>query len=101
MSSEINNKFIFANKDYFSTQEQTSRLQPIDAGIIQSFKIKYRRRLVNYVLARINEYSSATQIIKDVNILIAIRLAQETWKELTGVTINNFLRSVGLSKMMI
>ena len=35
------------------------------------------------------ENSSATQIIKDVNILIAIQWAQEAWKELTGTTIQN------------
>ena len=45
--------------------------------------------LVKYVVGRIVENSSATQIIKDVNILIAIQWAQEAWKELTGTTIQN------------
>ena len=53
----------------------TLRLQPLDAGVIQNFKVTYRKRLVKCVLARINEYSSATSIIKDVNILMAIRWA--------------------------
>ena len=35
------------------------------------------------------ENSSATQIIKDVNILIAIQWTQEAWKEVTGTTIQN------------
>ena len=35
------------------------------------------------------ENSSATQIIKDVNILIAIQWAQEAWKEVTGTAIQN------------
>ena len=30
------------------------------------------------------------EIIKDVNILMAIQWAQETWKEVTGVTKNCF-----------
>ena len=72
MSPDINNRLISVNKDYFLPKNTTSRLQPLDAGIIQNFKVKYRRRLVKYVLAGINEYSSATQIIKDVNILMAI-----------------------------
>ena len=59
-------------KIIFLPKNTTSRLQPLDAGTIQNFKVKYRRRLVKYVLAGINEYSSATQIIKDVNILMAI-----------------------------
>ena len=45
--------------------------------IIQNFNVKYRKTLVKYVLARINDYSSAMQIIKDINILMAIRWAQE------------------------
>ena len=71
------------------TKKITSRFQPLDAGITQNFKVKYKKRLVNYVLARINEYSSAMQIIKNVNIPIAIRWALEAWKEVTATTIKN------------
>ena len=74
------------------------RLQPLDAGIIQNFKVQYRKRPVKYVLARINEYSSATQIIKDVYILMAIQWAQEAWKEVTGRTINNYFEKCGVIK---
>ena len=49
-------------KIIFSPKNTTSRLQPLDAGIIQNFKVKYRKRLVKYVLARIQEDASATQI---------------------------------------
>ena len=59
-------------KIIFLPKNTTLRLQPLDAGVIQNFKVKYRKRLVKYVPARINEYSSATSIIKDVNILMAI-----------------------------
>ena len=74
----------------------TSRFQPLDAGIIQNFKAKYRNRLVKYVLAGINEYSSATQIIEDVSTLMAIRWAQEAWKEVTGTTIKNCFEKCGI-----
>ena len=87
-----------SNKDFFLPKNTTSRLQPLDAGIIQNFKVKYRKRLVKYVLARINEYSSATQIIKDVNILMAIRWAQEAWKEVTGTTTKNCFEKCGIIK---
>ena len=87
---------------FFLLQNTTSRLQPLDAGIIQNFKVKYRKTLAKYVLARINDYSSAMQIIKDINILMAIRWAQEA-VEGSNRDDNEelFLRSVGLSKMMI
>ena len=38
------------------------------------------------------------QIIKDVNILMAIQWAQETWNEVTGTTINNCFEKCGITK---
>ena len=59
-------------KIIFLPENTTSRLQPLDGGIIQNFKDKYRKRLVKYVLARIQEDVSATQIFKGVDVLVAI-----------------------------
>ncbi|XP_057305262.1 tigger transposable element-derived protein 4-like [Hydractinia symbiolongicarpus] len=56
-------------KIVFLPKNTTSRLQPLDAGIIQNFKVKYRKRLVKYVLARIQENTSATEIVKAINVL--------------------------------
>ena len=83
MSSRINGRFYFTNKDHliFLPKNTTARLQPLDVGIIQNFKVKYRKKLVKYALAKINERSSVTRIIKDVNILMIIQWVQETWKE--------------------
>ena len=67
----------------------TSTLQPLDGGIIQNFKVKYRKRLVKYVLARIQEDASAAQIFQGVDVLVAIRWLKETWKEITNLTIKN------------
>ena len=53
-------KIIFLHKNTTSR-----RLKPLDAGIIQNFSITYRKRLLKYVLAKINENSSATWFIKD------------------------------------
>ena len=51
-------------KIIFLPKNATSRLQPLYAGIIQNFKVKYPKRLVKYELARIQEDASATQIVK-------------------------------------
>ena len=85
-------------KIIFLPKNATVRLQPLGAGIIQNVKVKYRKGLVKYVLARINEYSSAKQIIKDVNILMSIQWAQEAWKEVTGTTIKNCFEKCGIIK---
>ena len=85
-------------KIIFLPKNTTSRLQPLDAGIIQNFRVKYKKRLVKYDLARINENSSATLIIKGVNILITIQWAQEACKKITMMTIKNCFEKFGVVK---
>ena len=55
-------------KIIFLLKYTTSMLQPLDIEIVQNFNAKCRKRMVKYVLARINENSSTVQIIKDVDI---------------------------------
>ena len=59
-------------KTAFLPKNTTSRLQPLDAGIIQSFKTKYRKKLMLYVIARINDDLTAAEIAKGIDILRAI-----------------------------
>ena len=68
-------------KIIFLPNNTTSRLQPLDAGIIQNSKVKYRIRLVKFILARTQEDASAKQIVKGVDVLVAIRWRQEAWKK--------------------
>ena len=70
----------------------------MDARIIQNFKVRYRKRLVKYVLARIDQNQSATEIVKNVDILQAIRWVQESWEEVTNVTIKNCFEKCGIIK---
>ena len=53
-----------------------SRLQPLDVGIIRNFMHKYRKLLVCYVVSRIDEGKTASQIIKEVHVLKAITWLQ-------------------------
>ena len=77
---------MFSNiKIVFLPKNTASRLQPLDAGIIRNFKVKYRKSLVKYMLSRINE--SAAEIVQDVNILMAIRWVQRAWKDVTPSTV--------------
>ena len=83
-------------KIIFLPKNTISRLQPLDADIIQNFKVKYRKRLVKYVLARIQKDASATQIVKGIDVLVAIRWLQEAWKEVTNLTIKNCFEKCGI-----
>ena len=57
----------------FLPANTTSKLQPLDLGIIKNFKFHCRRLLLRYVLSKIEECSTASDVIKSVNILVAIR----------------------------
>ena len=55
-------------KIIFILKYTTSILQSLDTEIVQNFNAKCRKRMVKYLLARINENSSTVRIIKDVDI---------------------------------
>ena len=80
----------FSNiKVVFLTKNTTFRLQPLDAGIIQSFKLKYRKKLMRYVIARVRKYLLASETAKQIDFLEAIEWVTNAQKEITAETINN------------
>jgi len=83
-------------KIVFLPKNTTSRLQPLDAGIIQSFKSKYRKKLMRYVIARAKENLLASEIAKGVNVLQAIAWVADAWKEVSANTIKNCFAKCGI-----
>ena len=73
----------------------TCSIQPLDAGIIRNFKVKYRKLLVKYVLSRINNNASAAEIVQDVNILMVIWWVQRAWKDVTPSTVKRCFEKCG------
>ena len=67
----------------------TSRLQPLDAGIIKAFKRKYRKRLLKYVVSQIDEGKNVSEIISGINIANAIHWLQLAWRDVSTETIIN------------
>ena len=84
-------------KIVFLPKNTTSRLQPLDAGIIQSFKTKSRKKLMRYVIARINDDLTASEIAKGINILQAITWVADSWKEVSVETIKNCFAKCGIT----
>ena len=85
-------------KVVFLPVNTTSRLQPLDAGIIKNFKVHYRKQLLKHVLAKVNEEGSnenASTICKSVNVLLAIRWIKQAWEDVTVSTIKNCFRRCG------
>ena len=59
----------------FLPPNTTSRLQPMDAGIIQTVKLRYRKKLLQHICFLMDEESTASEIAKKVS--IDILLAQQ------------------------
>ena len=84
-------------KIVFLPKNTTSRLQPLDAGIIQSFKTKYQKKLMRYVIARINDDLTASEIAKGIDILQAITWVADSWKEVSDEAIKNCFAKCGIT----
>jgi hypothetical protein len=65
----------------------TSKIQPLDAGIIASFKAKYRQKHIRFLL---NQIESNPLNQPKLDILGAIRFAVKSWNEVTQQTIKNY-----------
>jgi|UniRef100_A0A2S2PV40 hypothetical protein len=82
----------------FLPPNTTSLIQPLDIGVIQNLKVKYRATLVNYILEKIEDNlfepkSTAIDISKKINILQAIQLISDSWRDISSSsTIKNCFR---------
>lgn len=71
----------------------TSHVQPFDMGIIQNFKVHYRKRLLTSLISAIERHEPATIHF---NMLQCLRWARATWEnDVTQSTIANCFRKAG------
>ena len=73
----------------FLPPNTTSKLQPCDAGIIQTVKMHYRKRLLRHVLHQmdVDETGTASTLAKSVTMLDAIICLKSAWDILQASTI--------------
>ena len=72
----------------------TSRIQPLDAGIISSVKLKYRKRQLERAIDLIEE--GITQNFYMTNMYVAMTIMHEIWTKMDEDTILNCFTKTGL-----
>ena len=86
----------FSNiKLVFLPKNTTSRLQPLDAGIIRAFKLKYRKFLIRYVILRVDDNKRTSDIINEIDNLKVISWVKSAWREVTSDTIKHCFEKFG------
>lgn len=90
-------KDAFSNiKIEFLPANTTSRTQPLDAGIIKSWKMHYKRKILRHVVSAVDGQKSASEIIKGVNLLMAIEWMVTAWEEVKPEVITRCFKHVGM-----
>lgn len=81
-------------KFIFFPANTTSGTQPLDAGIIKNFKLKYRTKLINHMLIKTTQ-EGVEFMLKQINIGHAVKWIEESWKEINESVIKNCFEHVG------
>ena len=82
----------------FLPKNTTSKLQPLDAGIIKNFKVFYLKQLLQHVLARIKSGSKASDVISSVDLLKSIGWVMNAWRKVKKETIANCFSKCGFNE---
>lgn len=78
----------------------TSFCQPMDQGLIQAMKLKYRKRQLQHVLLQMEKQKdkSGDQLLKDISVLDAICWVAQSWKEVEVSTVVKCFAKAGFSE---
>ena len=81
----------------FLPANTTSKLQPMDQGIIQTMKLKYRKKQLQHVISAMEKDTSkcGSQLLKEINILQAIYWVHDAWKHVEASTIQKCFAKCG------
>ena len=92
----------FSNiKLHFLPENTTSLIQPLDQGIIKIFKTKYRKRLLQSLLAQINNENINKNNFKKANFLDAVYWVEQSWSEVKVESIINCFKHAGFTSNLM
>ncbi|XP_071137299.1 uncharacterized protein [Mytilus edulis] len=79
----------------FFPANTTSKLHPLDLGIIRAFKARYRKHMIKHLLPQIDNCNTVTELCKEINVLKAIHWIKKSWNETKSTTIESCFRDAG------
>lgn len=79
----------------FLPPNTTSKLQPLDLGIIRAFKARYRKHMLKHLLTKIDSCENGTSLTKSISVLDAIYWIMKSWNETKDITIQKCFQDAG------
>lgn len=79
----------------FFPPNMTSKLQPLDQGIIKQTKSIYRKCLLERIIQDFEDVESCLALLKSINVLDAIRYICYAWNEVKESTIQKCFKNAG------
>jgi hypothetical protein len=79
----------------FLPPNTTSKLQPLDLGIIRAFKARYTKHMLKHPIAKIDMCDDKISFTKEINVLDAIHWVNRSWTETKETTIVTWFRDAG------
>ena len=79
----------------FIPPNTTSLLQPLDAGIIQAFKLNYRKLVLENLLVNMESCKNSNELVKSINVLDAINYSFQANKSIASSCIQNCFKNCG------
>ena len=92
VKSELSNVIV-----EFFPKNCTSVLQPLDQGIIKSFKGQYRSKMLKTIITMLDR----VETVEDITLLDALYYVKSAWYLVTAKTIQNCFSSAGFNKLTI
>jgi len=74
----------------FLPSNTTAAIQPLDAGIIKSLKLKYKQALLNHLLISSDIYENMDNYLSNITVKHAIKLILLAWNNTNANTNANF-----------
>jgi hypothetical protein len=73
----------------------TSKLQPLDLGIIRASKARYKKMMLSHLISNIENCVTVTELTKQISVLDAINWINKSWNNINASRVVKCFRDAG------